>query len=354
VIPLDARAVQAAAVGLDFLSSGDHNHITDYGPTIAARKLSDWLASGRGYELTTQRWGHFSVFPLPATAAGRRHHELPVRGPSAQRFFAGLRAIDPDMVVMVNHPLSRQDSYFRNGGLDLELARGRAGFSFAFDAMEILNGYEPGNYRQLNGHLRLWFDLLDHGHMVTAVGNSDSHELRSRRGLAGYPRNWVQVDDDRPAALTGAHIARGVKSRRVVTSTGPFLWVGLERGMAGDLVRLPGGRGRLVILVQAAPWVSVARVVVYVDGGLDRLYQVPASREVTRFHVAHELALARDAHVVVRVDGDRPLPPIAGDADAPIPSMAVANPIYVDVDGNGRFDPSRRRPLSPVARSGTR
>ncbi len=352
VTSLDARAVQAAAVGLDVLSSGDHNKITDYGPAIGARALDRWLAAVRGYELTTQRWGHFSVFPLPASAAGKAHVDLPVPGPSANGFFRQLRALDPEMVVIVNHPLSHDDSYFRNGGLDLEYQRGRPGFSFDFDAIEILNGYNWGNYKQLPRHLRLWFDLLDQGYLVAGVGSSDSHDLRSNRGLAGYPRTWLMVPDDRPDGVTTAMISRALKAGHATASTGPFLQIALDGKVSGDVVTLRDGRGRLSIDVQAAPWVSVARVTVFVDGQVTKVYPVAPSRAVRRFQIDHQLELTRDAHIVVQADGDRPLPPIAGEPGAPIPSVAVANPIFIDVDGNGRFDPSRRRPQSAVARWG--
>jgi len=351
VIPLDGRAMQAAAVGLDFLIGGDHNHVTDYGPVIARRSLGAWLGHGLGYELTTQRWGHFGVFPLPAAAAGKMHDKLPIRGPGAGQFFEQLRAWEPDAIVIVHHPLSLTDSYFRVGGLDLAHHRGRRGFSFGFDAVEIVNGYSSSNYRQLRDTLRLWFDLIDQGYRVTGVGDSDSHDLRARRGLAGFPRTWVQVADDRPAEVTPGAIAAGVKAGHALVSTGPFVRVSIGEAVAGDLVRARGGRVRLAIDVQAAPWVPVARVSVYVDGRLDRTYPVAPTTGVTRFRAEHPLALARDAYVVVVVEGDRPLPPLAGEPHSEIPALAVTNPIYLDVDGNGVFDPSMRRPLSPVSRS---
>ncbi|HTM19625.1 MAG TPA: CehA/McbA family metallohydrolase [Kofleriaceae bacterium] len=354
VTSLEARALQAASVGLDVLFSSDHNRVTDYGATIAGRGLGPWLGSGRGYELTTQWWGHLGVFPLPASAAGKHHDDLGAPGPSARRMIEQLRAQMPDLVVMVNHPLSLSDSYFRNGGLQLDEQRGRPGFTFDFDGFELINGYNPGNYREVPALMRLWFDLIEQGHLAAAVGNSDSHDLSSARGLAGYPRNWISVDDDHPDRVTPADIARGIKARHVMTSTGPFLQVSAAGKIAGDLVPAEGGRVSVSIDVQAAPWVSVARVTVFVDGAPAAVYSVAPSREVHRFHVDHEVTATRDAYVVVRVDGDRPLPPIAGEARAPIPSLAVANPLFLDVDGNGRFDPAHRRPISPVARSGRR
>ena len=45
-----------------------------------------------------------------------------------------------------------------------------------------------------------------------------------------------------------------------------------------------------------------------------------------------------DAFVVVRVDGDRPLPPVVGGPPAEtLFPVAITNPIYVDADGDGKW-----------------
>jgi hypothetical protein len=43
--------------------------------------------------------------------------------------------------------------------------------------------------------------------------------------------------------------------------------------------------------------------------------------------------------VVVRVDGDQPLAPIVGDLTRfDVRPFALTNPIFFDVDGNGKYD----------------
>jgi hypothetical protein len=52
------------------------------------------------------------------------------------------------------------------------------------------------------------------------------------------------------------------------------------------------------------------------------------------------MKLARDAWVVVRVDGDKPLAPVVGDLKRfDVRPLALTNPVFLDVDGNGQYDP---------------
>jgi hypothetical protein len=100
--------------------------------------------------------------------------------------------------------------------------------------------------------------------------------------------------------------------------------------------------------VQAAPWIPVEEVRLYGNGQLVTRIPVPPSDSVVRFDGAIELEpLTRDTYFVVEAgqqlpDDPRQQPP-SGDLVAIIApgvvSLAFTNPIFVDVDGNGVFDP---------------
>src|SRR5262249_52104510 len=151
------------------------------------------------------------------------------------------------------------------GGLDSRSDRAsRSGFSFNFDAIEVLNGYQDAERRSVDRMIDDWFALLAHGHIVTATGNSDTHHLTYN--LGGYPRNYVRVQDDRPPRVTPAEVARRIKAHQSFFTTAPFVRLTIGRGSLGDVVLAPGGRARAHIEVSAAPWVSVSRVILYVDG----------------------------------------------------------------------------------------
>ncbi len=73
--------------------------------------------------------------------------------------------------------------------------------SLGFDALEVLHGSSDAvDYLQTRGD---WFNLLNHGIVRTATGNSDTHALREEGGGAviGFPRNYLLLEGVTPAGL---------------------------------------------------------------------------------------------------------------------------------------------------------
>jgi hypothetical protein len=67
---------------------------------------------------------------------------------------------------------------------------------------------------------------------------------------------------------------------------------------------------------------------------------VPASEAPSRFHERFDVTLPRDSWIVVRVDGDQPLAPVVGDRKRfDVRPLALTNPVFLDIDGNGKYDP---------------
>jgi hypothetical protein len=68
---------------------------------------------------------------------------------------------------------------------------------------------------------------------------------------------------------------------------------------------------------------------------------IPSSTGAVRFDDTIELDVARDGYAIVRVDGDRPMAPNVGDLKSfLVYPVAVANPIWIDVDGDGKVAPA--------------
>jgi hypothetical protein len=67
------------------------------------------------------------------------------------------------------------------------------------------------------------------------------------------------------------------------------------------------------------------------------------------------LPLEQDSHIVVEVVGRRSLFPVlqstseTGDPEGAIRPYALTNPTFIDVDGNGRFDPPWKERIELVA-----
>src|ERR1017187_5309948 len=343
IVPLSHRILEFVADGIDMIVSTDHNVVTDYAPTIRQLGLGTLITSARGDELTTNGWGHYGAFPLPQDVARAGQGAVLVHGHNAKEIFANVRAHAPEAIIDVHHPrIDPGVGYFIVGEFDPHSDRaGRPGFSFDFDALEVLNGYQDPARKSVDRIIDDWLGLLNHGHIVTATGNSDTHHLTYNMG--GYPRNYVRVRDDRPDHVTPGEVATAVKNHQAFFTTGPFVRFRSGKGDIGDLIPAPGGKATLDIEVDAAPWISVSRVILYVSGKEAKRWPVADSQEVVRFRVSHELALPSDGYAVVRVDGAKIMAPVVGDNRTfGVYPLALTNPIFFDVNGNGRYDPEHQ------------
>jgi hypothetical protein len=104
---LPERVTSYAVEGVDFLSSTDHNYVSDFAPTIEALNLADWVRSVVGLELTTLEMGHFNAFPLVLQPGPVQHGSFKWFFRPPGELFAQLRGlgVDPQhTVVQVNHP----------------------------------------------------------------------------------------------------------------------------------------------------------------------------------------------------------------------------------------------------------
>ncbi len=341
-VPLRDRVHQFVADGVDLLVSTDHNVVADYGPVITELGVGDLLASATGDEITSLPWGHFGAFPLPIddTEVG---HGAPATGRhSARQIFADVRTKAPHALIDVHHPRLENGGigYFHLAGLDERTGQAKkSGFSFDFDAIEVLNGYQDPDRTTLDRVIGDWVAFLDAGLHVAATGNSDSHHMTFN--LGGFPRNYVVMPDGPLAQLDVQKVAAQVKAGCSYLTTGPILDITIGGRHIGQTVTLKGGDVPIKLVVRAAPWITVTRVTVLGPGGAVLAERdVPAATTIIRFDDTIHAHLARDGYVIVRVDGDRPMAPNIGDESSfKVYPFALANPVWVDVDGDGKSSP---------------
>jgi len=191
-----------------------------------------------------------------------------------------------------------------------------------YDGVELLNGPRLDRYRKTRAD---WLSLLLQGVVHVGLGNSDSHRAGE---LPGLPRNYVALADDAIAGFDEAAFFAAVRAGRVVATTGPLL--DAKIGEAGPGQRFTGRSGVLRVRADAAPWVPVDRLLVHRDG------EIVAERALARGETLElPLAFERDGFVVVEVEG---APDATWSALAPgFAPLAVANPIFVDADGDGTW-----------------
>ena len=357
-VPLRDRVFQFVADGVDLIVATDHNVIADYGPVIAELGVGDLLASSTGDEITTKQWGHFGAFPLPAdeTEIGRGAIETGKR--TAAQIFADVRAKAPSALIDVHHPrlLRGKMGYFVLS--DLDVATGRTttpGFSFDFDALEVLNGYQDSDRKTVSKVIGDWVALLDGGKRVSCTGNSDSHHLTFN--LGGYPRNYVALGDVPVAKIDPVAVAAAVKAGHSFFTTGPMIEATIDGKTFGELVSgahgpvAPGATTTvdLHVTVRAANWISVNKLTVIGPGNtVLAVRAIPSSTQPVRLDEVIQLPAARDGYAILRVDGDRPMAPNVGDLKSfVVYPLAVANPIWIDADGDGKVTP-----IAPYTRVG--
>lgn len=350
------RIISIVGEGVEFAVATDHNHHTDYGPTMQQVGAEDRLTAVVGNEISTAI-GHFNAFPL---APGR---VIPYRQQSAIPLFSIIREWPNEFetvpVIQLNHPRWAEINYFDQAGLDpLTGTSTSEVWSDDFDTIEILNenagwGYfDPGTADVATGNqtfsvLNDWFNLLNQGHRSAAVGNSDSHTVESN--IAGYPRNFVMSATDDPAEIDPAQISEALKANQVFTTLGPFVTFEVNGVTMGGTCTLTSMSEEAVISinVQAASWIDCDRVKIVVNGDVAHTIDVPDTRDVSRLDTTWSFVPASDCWVSLLVEGDDPLTDIVHDKGRPIFPIAITNPVWIDANDDDEWTPpaetARRR-----------
>jgi len=202
---------------------------------------------------------------------------------------------------------------------------------------------------------RRWTRILGLGYRMTGVVNSNAYY--NFHGSGGL-RNFVKSPTDDPAAVKPLDVVHAVRFGHVVMSTGPFLEVELDaaqkgpqgHGIPGDDVSAPGGAADLHVRVQCPNWITADRVQVLFNGmraeelNFTRADNAKLFRDgPLQFDHTVRLDLPVDTHVMVIVTGEGPnLRARRGEDDLVQRHIAMSNPIWVDVGGDGF------KPHSPI------
>jgi hypothetical protein len=361
------RLRRFVADGVAVLVATDHDNVADYGPTLAQLGLAGRVRVVSGVEVTgsgpsdAALWtiGHHNAWPIAYRPHAHRHGAPPSQNRAVGALYAQLRSQYGARVVQLNHPrptpkdvaegnenlaffahLSTGQPFDPRLPLDAPenepLVRRTAADgtrAIDFDAMEVMNGESWPQFLAMRAD---WYALLRQGVVRTGTANSDSHAAAE---LVAYPRNYVLVgpEGDDPFRFDAA-----IRAGRSFGTNGPRVRALRVNGAGiGDLVRTANGRIRVEYEVDGAGFVPIDEVRVLVNGEV-----VHAGPERTG---ALELPLARDGFVTLEagapLDADpaqwiRSHPGLYSEAIAPgfVPA-AFSNPVFVDADGNGRFDP---------------
>lgn len=400
-VPLLDRVITFMGEGVEVLVSTDHDFITDYTPVIASINAEKFLISFPGEELTTFDVGHFNGYPLRVSETAYQNGAVDWaggRGPTLtpQEIIQSLKdigAID-NPIVQVNHPRSPLAGYFTAIKLDTDTLKTHTDpqifrmdpsmlnvtsddtglFSDLFDAFEIYNSYD-----EITPVLNDYFTFLNIGFVRTGVAASDTHHWYSSE--AGVPRSFIHVGEgyDTPDTMTPEKFVESIREGRVVGTNGPFIHFWLEKPgdptkyLMGDLVQ----NASSVILhveIRMPEWITVDTLEVFSntkgtaskDGVPVKTWPQPfikinlnqsdftVSNGQKLYSYSYTLEnLSEDAWfvIIVRDDPDYgdnyPMTPVLYNEDE-LP-FAFTNAVFVDVDGNGVYNPPGATLASSVA-----
>ncbi len=344
---------------IEFAPCTEHNRLSTYVPHLKKLNAEHLLATCVGIELTGSPGSvnHQNAFPLirkPHT----QDNGAPPPDPNPEVQIRRLALWDngSEKLVQTNHPDFGEMFFDRDG--DGRYDGGYKGMFAYQDVIEvhphegILSGraFFIQNGRIQNHRIFNWLQMINMGHYIPGVVNTDAHY--NFHGV-GWLRNYVRSSTDDPAKINVMEMVRNAEKGHVILTNGPYLEVevstpGQDRKfIAGDLVPAKDGKVTVHIRVQCPNWFDIDRVQVLRNGRPDPDLNWTRSNNpdafadgVVKFDRTFTLELKSDEHIIVVALGENSrLGDVMGPAHANRRPVALNNPIFIDVDGDG-FEPN--------------
>ena len=338
---------------LEFIPCTEHQRVSTYVPHLEHFGAMDRVLTCCGMELTGQPLpiNHQNVFPL-------------IHRPRTQDGGAPVIDVDPevqieriamwddasDKVVQINHPNIAQ----MIGDRDLN-GEPDQGFRKMFAFADVIEVHPPAYIFQENAvgqdgwegrgnAIKNWMQLLNLGYRIPGVVNTDAHW--NYYG-SGWLRNYVRSPSDDPAKANLMDVCHALERGQVVMTNGPFMEVEAstdgETVGPGDDLHAEGTVPRMKVRVQCPNWLDINRVQVFVNGRPDERFNFVRSHSAAgfgdgavKFEREFELPLSVDGHVIVAAAAEgRQLGRVYGPEQGSEMPIAVSNPIFIDIDGQG-------------------
>ena len=344
---MNERIISIVGEGLEFAVATDHNHNTDYQPIIDDLEAHEHLTAVVGNEVSTS-YGHMNTFPLHADS------EVIDEKLEAHELFTAIRNEHNEFntvpIIQINHPRWGNIDYF--GVRRLDPVTGESNhdhFSWDFDSIELLNenpgwGFFDAEVDDIEtgssefSALRDWYNFLNAGRKIAAVGNSDSHTVI--KNIAGIPRNYLYTGNDDASNIDPAVINQAIRDGNLFTTTGPFLRMTANGQPLGSTVSLEIPQIDVQLDAQVASWIDLDSIAIIQNG--EEVANIGfEGRRDGPLHVRPRALInaPRDCWIIAIATGDEPMKPYVMHDKRDVTPLAITNPIYIDANGDGKWTP---------------
>jgi len=352
------RVITLICEQIDYAPCTEHQRVDSYTPLLKELGVEHLMGTATGMELTGRVLpvNHQNAFPLkhiPRTQDGG--------GPTIEddpvRQIAKLAGWNDNAFKLVqeDHPALMQ--IYRDRDADNKADQG---FREMFQYMDVMEVHPLQSIFDVPDQLKpssdrtpvmfYWMQMLNLGYRIPGVVNSDSHY--NDHG-AGYIRNYVKSPTDHPGRVRTRNVVSASKAGNVVMTNGPYLEVTIDNGsrksaIAGeDLIALDA-KVNVHIKIQCPNWLDVNRVQIFLNGRMAenlnftrRTHAPMFGNGVVKYQATIPVELTEDTHIIVATVGEGLLVGrVQGPRFGELMPTAVANPVFVDIDGDG-FGPNR-------------
>lgn len=346
-ISIKDRIITVAAEGLDISITTDHEFLNSWADGIIEAGLQDFLINYPGEEVTAGLPEHHNIYPVdPDYTINARGGYVKWFGKDISELHKMLRDRGAP-IIQINHPRE----YMKNIGFDNEICAPtlndptKLGFSqnaslwdWDFDVWEMMNGAQ-NPFNSENGGVGTFDNFMcfiNHGYIKTAVGASDAHNW----DLPGTPRIFFVSDTDDPIKSSKEKFIDALKKGKVIISTGGFGEILVNNtANIGDLITDTDKEVDVRVKIQALPDIDVTHFVVFVNCDSVAIINTTNPDDVIKYDDTIKISLEKDSSIVVAGFGNKKLPKGFSQFNPKNIPRFFTNPVFVDVDGNGRFDP---------------
>ena len=344
-----SRIINMAAAGIEFAPATEHNRISSFTDEIKNIGLQEYIASCPSVELSGLPGpipiNHQIAFPLTIQEE-KQGGGFP--GTNADPYIQMKGLYDYDNTkfkfMQQNHPDIPWLYFDKNQDGEVDQGFGTRVITHALEVnnhmFEIL-AVTADNATDADKDNRVfyWLQMLNQGDRIYGTANSDNHAVGNG---SGAKFNYVYSNYDEPAKIDAVDIARNAKEGHIIMSNGPFIKTDINGSLPGDEVKVDKAGGlKMNIEVFSPPQSKIDRVQLLINGRQHKSLNFTIANHphlftdnVLQFKYSLPISLDKDAHVIVVAIG-KEREPGNKKGKHTMQYIAVANPFFIDVDGNG-------------------